>query len=321
MSTAATPQRPASDGTPEAAPQTSELLDRILAQPIRSAGNLRSLIGARWKTMQALLPAHMTQERFAALVISAAARDSNVFDCTGESILNAIYQAAALGLEINAATGEAYLIPYGKLATLVPGYKGLVKLAIRSGEVRAIEARLVYEGEKSFRIFYGTDSRIEHEPDFDVDRNPGTVIRAYAVAKLPDGSATFDVMTRKQLDAIRARSAAGRNPKSPWTTDTEEMYRKTVTRRLCKYLPMSPELSEAVELSDKHETGEYERREVRGHSEGTEELNEAIKAKTAPTPMSGESTIPAKPASVVQPCGECGAVFGESHKDGCPWRD
>jgi phage RecT family recombinase len=313
MATSASVQTAPSAAQQEAT--ASELLERVLAQPIRTAGNL-------WKTMQALLPAHMTQERFAALVISAAARDSNVFDCTGESILTAIYQAAALGLEINAATGEAYLIPYKSQATLVPGYKGLVKLAIRSREVRAIEARLVYQGEEAtFGVYYGTDSRIEHRPNFDVDRAPGTVIYAYAVAKLPDGSATFDVMTRKQMDAIRARSAAGRNPKSPWTTDTEEMYRKTVTRRLCKYLPMSPELSEAVELSDRHETGEYERKDVRGHSEGSDELNAAIKAKAAPTPTSGAERIPAKPASVVHPCEACSAPPGEPHKDACPYAD
>jgi recombination protein RecT len=250
----------------------------VLTQPVGTAQVLRRLIGEKWKTMQAMLPTHMTQERFAALVVSAAAKDSNIFSCTGESILNVIYQAASLGLEINAATGEAYIVPYKNVATLVPGYKGLVKLAIQSREVSAIEARLVYEGEeKTFGVYYGTDSRIEHVPNFTVERTPGKVIFAYAVAKMPRGGVTFEVMTRTQLEAIRHRAASSKREKSPWNTDTEEMYRKTATRRLVKYLPMSPQLAQAVELSDKAEAdndGGSDERFVR--TGATSELNAAL---------------------------------------------
>jgi recombination protein RecT len=257
-----------------------------LTAPVKDANTLRRVIGSRFKTMQALLPAHMTEERFAALVVSAAAKDSNIFKCTGESILNAIYQAASLGLEINSATGEAYLIPYGSKAQLVPGYKGLVKLAIQSRDVRSIEARLVYDGEQpTFGVFYGTESRIEHVPNFDVDRLPEKVIFAYGVAKLASGASTFEVMTRKQLDAIRNRSASKNS--GPWVTDTEEMFRKTVARRLCKYLPMSPQLSQAIELSDRAETGEYGDEGRARHAEGTGQLNEAL--GTAPSAPREES--------------------------------
>jgi recombination protein RecT len=260
----------------------------VLTGPIGTTKNLRSMIGERWKMVHALLPAHMTEDRFAALVISAAQKTPKVLACSGESILNAIYQAASLGLEINSATGEAYLLPYKGQAQLVPGYKGLVKLAIRSGEVRAIEARLVYDGEKSFGVFYGTDSRIEHVPDFDVTRNPATVRLAYAVAKLPSGATTFEVMTRKQLDAIWQRSPGKDN--GPWISDREEMYRKTVTRRLCKYLPMSPQLAQALELSDEAE--EIDARRAR--SVGSDALNQALKS----SPEESEEAEDATPVPV-----------------------
>lgn len=255
---------------------TTERAPLVLTEPVRTVAGLKRVIGDRWKTIAAMMPQHFTEERFAALVVSAAAKDSNIFACSGTSILNAIYQAASLGLEINAATGEAYLIPYKGTAQLVPGYKGLVKLAIQSGEVSAIEARLVYEGERErFKPFYGTDSRIEHEPDFTVERSPEKVIFAYAVAKMQRGGTTFEVMTRNQLEAIRLRAASGNSTKSPWNTDREEMYRKTVTRRLSKYLPMSPQLSEALELSDRAETGEFPV-ENRPASNGTQSLNAAL---------------------------------------------
>lgn len=224
-----------------------------LSAPVRDPKTLRAVIATTYKQVAALLPEHMNEARFAALVLSCAQKDPKVFDCTGESILTAIHQAASLGLEINSATGEAYLIPYKTTATLVPGYKGLVKLAMRSREVVAIEARLVYQGEKNFAVHYGTDSRIDHQPDFEIKREANAVTFAYAVAKLPSGATTFEVMTRGQLDVIW-QSSSGKS-QTPWLKHREEMYRKTVTRRLCKYLPMSPELAQAIELSDEFETG------------------------------------------------------------------
>jgi recombination protein RecT len=227
-----------------------------LAAPVRSPAALRAVLATTYKHVKAMLPEHMNEARFAALVMACASKDPKVLLCTGESIITAINQAASLGLEINSATGECYLIPFGKTATLVPGYKGLVKLAIRSREVVSVEARLVYAEEKNFAVHYGTDARIEHQPDFEVKREANTVAFAYAVATLPNGGKVFEVMTRGQLDGIRARSAG--KDRGPWITDREEMYRKTVTRRLCKYLPMSPELAQAVELSDRFETGSAE---------------------------------------------------------------
>lgn len=267
-----------------------------LSAAVEGPQQLRKVIASQWKTIASVLPSHFTEERFGALVISAAHKTPKLFKCTGLSILNAMHQAASIGLEINAATGEAYLIPYGSNAQLVPGYKGLVKLAIQSREVRAIEARLVYEGEKNFAVHYGSDSRIEHQPDFDVERNPSKVTYAYAVAKLPSGATTFEVMTRKQLDAIRSRSAsvkAGQKD-SPWFTDEEEMMRKTVTRRLCKYLPMSPQLAQAVELSDRAETGDFE----------------GAKPEPTTTALALSSVLSG------EPCEACGQIG--SHGDQCP---
>lgn len=272
----------------------------VLSQAVGTPKQLRRVISEQWKNIASVVPEHFNEERFGALVIAAAHKSPELFKCSGISILNAMHQAASLGLEINAATGEAYLIPYKQNAQLVPGYKGLVKLAIQSRSVQSIEARLVYEGEQdTFDVRYGTDSGISHKPNFEVERNPQTVVAAYGVAKMPSGGVTFEVMTRRQLNAIRARSAAVKSGKSdsPWFTDEEEMMRKTVTRRLCKYLPMSPQLAQAVELSDRHETGEYENTPV-VQSEGTRDLNHALGV----------------------PCEACGGT-NENHTDACPYNE
>lgn len=96
-------------------------------KPILDAKTLRRLIGEHWNKVSPLLPKHMTEARFGGLIMSSVQKDSKLLACTGVSLLTSIHQAASLGLEINSASGEAYLIPYNingtMTATLVPGYK------------------------------------------------------------------------------------------------------------------------------------------------------------------------------------------------------
>lgn len=250
-----------------------------LTKAVLNVAGLRAALKVGWKTISGSLPTNMKEERFFNLVLGQAVKDSGVFKCTGISILNALQQAASLGLEVNAATGEAYLIPFNDtrkgetIATLVPGYKGLAKLAHQSPDVLKVSARLAYEGEK-FKVYYGTRDEIEHEPDFDVARTPEKVVAAYAIAEMRGGAVQFEVMTRRQLDDLKKRSLAKTYGKGPWATDTEEMYRKTPFRRLCKYLPLTPQLAEAIELADRAETGEHASPRA-GRSAAAEALNKA----------------------------------------------
>src|SRR5690606_22035140 len=119
------------------------------------------------------------------------------------------------------------------------------------------DARVVYEGEH-FEVHYGTEAKIVHIPDFDaIDR--GVIKAFYFVAKLPNGETKFEVMTKKQVDAVMARSKA--KDSGPWKTDYAEMGKKTVTKRGLKYVPMSPNnaaarrLAMAIEADNRFETG------------------------------------------------------------------
>ncbi len=208
-----------------------------------------------------VLPQHMKADRLVRIALQAASRTPALLECTRESFVLALVSAAQLGLEAGGLLGSAYLVPYrnkngNREVQLIPGYRGLIDLARRSGAVKKIEARVVRKGDE-FRLDYGAE-RITHVPATTEDADdPGSgdvgILGAYAVATLSDGEKQFEFMSRAEIDAIRRRSRAAND--GPWVTDYSEMARKTVVRRLAKYLPLSAELARAMEIEDNAESG------------------------------------------------------------------
>ena len=201
-----------------------------------------------------LLPKHISLERLCAVALNAASQNPILLQCTPNSIIRALLAGAQLGLEPGGPLGAAYMVPYRNKAgnyeaQLIPGYRGLMELARRSGVVKNIEARIVYSGDE-VKVEYGLSPNIYHIPSFAPD---DTITMVYAVAVLSDGSKIFEVMTKAQVDSIRGRSRAANG--GPWVTDYEAMAKKTVVRRLCGYLPLSIELAEAVQLESIAEEG------------------------------------------------------------------
>lgn len=208
-------------------------------------------------SLAAMLPKHVTLDRMIRIVTSAVSRTPDLMDCTPTSIVLATAQACAIGLEPNTALGLGYLIPFSNKKTgkrecqFIPGYKGLARLAVNSGEVQYIQARLVRERDM-FTIDYGTDQSIVHRPYLGGDA--GKLIGAYAVAEMKNGSKVFEFMSIEELNAIRVRSQSADS--GPWVTDEGEMYKKTAVRRLCKSLPLSEEkLARALEHQAAAEAG------------------------------------------------------------------
>jgi recombinational DNA repair protein RecT len=121
----------------------------------------------------------------------------------------------------------------------------LIDLARRSGQISMIYAYPVREQDR-FEWKLGLNPDIIHEPAADVvpDRQGKDITHVYAVGKLVDGGTQFIVMTRHEVEAVRARSKAKNN--GPWVTDWEAMALKTAIKRLVKYLPMSIELADAL---------------------------------------------------------------------------
>ncbi len=198
------------------------------------------------------LPKHMTADRMARVALTECRKTPALLKCRPESLFGAVIQAAQLGLEPGGALGHCYILPFGNEATFLVGYRGMIDLARRSGQIVTLEAHPVYDGD-DFECSFGLSSDLKHIPDWNnPNRTDANNLRfVYAVAKLKDGGIQFDVMSRAEVDSIRGRSKAGRS--GPWVTDYVAMALKTVIRRLFKYLPVSIELQIASNLDERAE--------------------------------------------------------------------
>lgn len=194
--------------------------------------------------MMATLPKHLTPERMTQVAMVATMQTPLLLDCTQESVINCVLKCSQLGLIPDPFLGEAYLIPFRNNkknvyeCTLIPGYRGLVKLARQSGEISTIYAQVVHKKDE-FDFHFGDNPEIKHHPYVGPD-GPGEFVAAYAIAKFKDGQIQREVMLKREIDLIRGRSKSSNN--GPWVTDYEEMAKKTVIRRLFKLLPTSTEM-------------------------------------------------------------------------------
>lgn len=206
---------------------------------------LRDALEARRESLSQLVPKHLTTERLMKVALNSVAKTPALKLCTMSSILQCVMTSAELGLEPGGALGHAYLVPFKDTCTLIIGYRGLIDLIRRSGQLASIRAVVVHSKDR-FRFTEGIEQGIEHEPFLDGD--PGLMTRVYCVAKLKDGSVQVEVMSKNDVDKIKGRSRASSS--GPWVTDYEEMAKKTVLRRIAKWLPMSVETWERAVETD-----------------------------------------------------------------------
>jgi recombination protein RecT len=216
--------------------------ERALTPAQQRTEGIRNALNAR---LPDILPEGMTPERFAAIAVQAVAKSPDLMECEPQSIIMACLEAAQVGLEPTGAVGGAHLVAFTgkdkvKRAQLIFDYRGLQHL-IREGGGGDVKAVAVYEGD-SFHVYEGTSPRIEHEPSYETS-DPAEMRFVYAWPL--DHPEKFEVMTRSQIDAIRARSRAGNF--GPWVSDYVQMARKTCIRRLSNYLPLKPSARAAIE--------------------------------------------------------------------------
>ncbi|MCO1435416.1 recombinase RecT [Burkholderia multivorans] len=226
-------------------------------------GSVKQFFESQKGTLAAVLPRHVSPDRMLKIALGALRTTPKLMECTVESLMGAVVQCSQLGLEPNTPLGHAYLIPFEKKkkvgtqwvtdkveTQIVIGYKGLIDLARRSGKVVSIAAHAVYEHDH-FDYAFGLNEKLEHKPAMSAR---GRVIAFYAVAKLVGGGHAFEVMSAEQVNEIRDASQnykfARDKEKTVWGQHYEEMGRKTVLRRLFKYLPVSIELASAAALDD-----------------------------------------------------------------------
>lgn len=216
-----------------------------------SIGTFQQFLKGRMPTLKSVAATHLDPDRVFRLVVVSVSKTPSLQKCTMESIFRSVIQSVELGLEPGSALGEGYLVPFGNQCTFIPGYRGLIALAFRSGHVKSVASFCVYQGDH-FDWELGLEPKIVHRPSTE-KRDPKDITFAYTIVELKDGGRVYDVMSRGEIDAIRSRSKAGNS--GPWVTDYAEMARKTVTRRCLKYAPMSVEMSKALALEEAIATG------------------------------------------------------------------
>lgn len=165
-----------------------------------------------------------------------------------DSLQNAITNIAAIGISLNPALKESYLVPRGNQVCLDISYIGLIKLATDTGAIDWVQAEIVKQNDVF--EYQGVGKAPTHKMNPFSDR--GETIGVYCVAKLSSGECLSTIMSKKECDEIREKSSqASKN--GPWVTFYEEMLKKTVIKRASKLWPKSERVQQAVEVLNEHE--------------------------------------------------------------------
>ena len=181
------------------------------------------------KQMSLAMPKSMTPDRLTRIVMTECRKTPALLKCAPESFYGAVLQCAALGLEPGSALGHCYLLPFGNgkdrsgrpNAQLIIGYRGMIDLARRSGQIISLQAWTVH-AQDTFNYQLGLEPDIQHVPASTADRGP--VTHVYAVAKLKGGGIQFEVMSRAEIEKVRSTSKAGNS--GPWASHWDEMAKK-----------------------------------------------------------------------------------------------
>lgn len=235
---------------------------RMLTERQQSVATVRDLLGQYTGKLGEVLPKGISPQKLFEIVMTEIAREPKLLECTRSSLIGAVIQTAQLGL-LPGIVGEAYLIPFWNSrgqrleVQLIPGYRGLLKLAYNSGQVAAVQAGVVREGDY-FKFTFGTNAYMEHEPKYQGDMGDlPPLTHAYALVKLKGADDwIWDVLDRAKVMKARSSSQAANKGFSPWQTHEDEMWMKTALRHNTKKLPASIDrLQVASALDERAESG------------------------------------------------------------------
>lgn len=225
--------------------QLAQKTNNSVQNQVSPEKTLNALLKRMGPEIQRALPKHMDADRIARIALTAVRTTPKLLECDQTSFLAAIMQSAQLGVEPNTGLGQAYLIPYGKNVQFQLGYKGLIDLAVRSGQYKAIYAHEVYENDE-FEFQYGLHKDLIHKPSTSPEGEP---IGYYAVYHLKNGGYDFVYWTKERIDqhAQKFSQAVQKGWTSPWKTNFDAMAKKTVLKEVLKYAPKSIELQKTIE--------------------------------------------------------------------------
>lgn len=222
--------------------------------PVKTGGptSLKELVKKMESQIAKALPSVITPERFTRIVTTALSTNPKLAECTPQSFLGAMMTSAQMGMEVNTPLGQAYLIPrwnskkQANECQFQLGYKGMMDLVYRSGEVSTVSAQVVYEND-TFEYELGLEPVLKHKP---AKGERGKPVYFYATFHTKDGGYGFECMSEPEIrkHAQQFSDAYKRGYTSPWVTNFEEMAKKTVLKRVLKYAPMKTDFVRQVAM-------------------------------------------------------------------------
>lgn len=255
------------DSKPNVNDMIAKVSDKRLSfgQRINTVADVMKAMASR---MMAALPKHITADRMIRVSINCIRKNPKLLDCDPASLFGAITEAATYGWELGGVLGHGYLVPYKRECVLIPGYKGMIDLCRRSGQISTISMEVVHEGDR-FDYSLGDDPHINHRPnDRDPKRHEKPIIYVYAVVKLRDGGVQRSVWSSDMIDAHKAqysqawrfadsgpRDKGGGKKDSTWHTNWAVMAKKTVIRDMINrgLIPVSAEYRDTVQRGVQHD--------------------------------------------------------------------
>jgi len=295
--------------------------DKKETQVVRSGATIRDLMEQNKAAITRALPKGVEPDRFWQIAWSAIRVNPRLQSADPQSLLGAIMESAQAGLSLDRSMREAALVPFWNSrknrteVQFMPQYMGYIRLAHRSNKVSTISAKVVYENEP-FRMLEGLTTRISHVPMPPSQRGEKKK-GVYARVRMKDGSHQAEWMWAEEVIAIRDRSfkSKGIDPAKPsekwgpWLTDEDEMFKKTVIRKIAKVIPLSSEWTQVATRDEYRDAGIEHPSEVE-----VEAAHDALMSEFSP-PTEKEAEKPGKeekPFGETREAGEKGAGAQES---------
>jgi recombination protein RecT len=229
-------------------------------KPSQQIQTIRQLFEKHKARLKDALPRQISPDKMIQVAITSISKNPKLLECDQVSLFGAVIQSAQLGLMPDGVLGESYLIPYGRKCNFQIGYKGLLQLVRRTGNVSGVVANPVYKGDQF--EYSLTDGIQTHKHTDETIFSDAAITHFYAIIKYKDGGYDFAVMTRKQVDEHKIKfSKTWSKSDGPWNTNYPSMGKKTAIIQACKYAQLSPEVNKAVALyenQDKPQKNEYE---------------------------------------------------------------
>ena len=222
--------------------------------------DFRKQLSNKTKGLKAMLPAHVSVERFQSASMIAITNNHDLLGADRDSLLNALIKCAGDGLLPD--NREASLVLFDtkvngewiKKAQYMPMVYGIIKRMRNSGDISTVEAHVVYEHDE-FEFELGDTPRLFHKPNLQGTR--GKQLLVYCIVNFKDGSKYREIMSMEEVHKARSKSKGYKKkggdiyPNSPWVQWPDEMAKKTVIHRAAKRLPASAELDDLMKYDMK----------------------------------------------------------------------